>query len=486
MLFENLANLLNRLLGASRPEGHVHFKKKLGWTLGILVLYFALANIPLFGLDYSSTDIFDYYYVFFAGAPGSLMVLGVLPGLTASIILIFLVPRTKIAKMDFSDPHQQAIFFRLKKLLIVVLVAMDALVLILGDYTRPDEEFAIQLGVSVSVVKLFLFMQICIGGILILYMGEIVSKKGICEGLHLFIAATISQQLVNGMINWKIDHGFPIGLIPRWIYLTKTGLPDGIVNFLIYTGILSLISTIAIFLISVYVLSTRLEIPLTKADVRGAVGRFPINLMYIDHVPLALTFALLINIRMIGRLLYSRGIAIFGEFRESIPINGLMYYLTPPRGPQDWIPSLVMEHYTSFGVSPPEIWQIGLRLLISSFMLISFCIIFALFWTEKNGMGGKSVTEKIQRAGLQIPGYRRSGGAVERVMQRSIPAITVMAGAITGAIAMISSLTEIIGGLEGTYLLFVVSIMYGIYEDLASEQAMEMYPSLFSSCTVTF
>lgn len=474
MLFETLASLSNRLLGASQPEGQVHFKKKLGWTLGILIIYFALANIPLFGLDKSSTDLFELYHVFFAGVSGSLMVLGILPGLTASIILIFLA-RAKIAKMDFSDPHQLDIFFRLKKLLIFVVVAMDALVQILGDYMRPDAGLAVQLGVSVSVIKLFLFMQICIGGILILYMSEIVSKKGICSGWHLFVAATISQRLVNGMINWKIDHGLPIGLIPRWIYLAKTGLPDGIVNFFINTEILSLISTIAIFLISVYVLSTRLEIPLAHADVRGARGRFPINLMYIDHVPLALTFALLANIHMIGRLLYSRGVMIFGEFRESIPINGLIYYLTPPSGPRDWIPSLVMEHYTYLGVSPPEIWQIGLRLLISSFILISSCIIFALFWNEKTGMGGKSVAERIQKARLRIPGYKGSN-ALERVMQHYIPRVTVMAGAITGAIAMISNLTEIIGGLEGTYLLFVVSIMYEIYEDLASEWMIEMHP----------
>ncbi|MFA4936016.1 MAG: preprotein translocase subunit SecY, partial [Candidatus Methanoperedens sp.] len=109
MAFESLAPLLNRLPAVTRPEGHVHFKKKLGWTLGILVLYFVLANIPLFGLDKSSIDLFELYRAFFAGASGSLMVLGIGPIVTASIVLQLLVG-ANVIKMDLTDPHQQAIF----------------------------------------------------------------------------------------------------------------------------------------------------------------------------------------------------------------------------------------------------------------------------------------------------------------------------------------------------------------------------------------
>ena len=49
---ETMGNLLDRmepLLAAmpavKSPEGHVHFKNKLIWTLGILILYFANNNV---------------------------------------------------------------------------------------------------------------------------------------------------------------------------------------------------------------------------------------------------------------------------------------------------------------------------------------------------------------------------------------------------------------------------------------------------------
>ncbi|MCZ7392884.1 MAG: preprotein translocase subunit SecY [Candidatus Methanoperedens sp.] len=490
MAFESLAPLLNRLPAVSRPEGHVHFKKKLGWTLGILVLYFALANVPLFGLDKSSIDLFALYRAFFAGASGSIMVLGIGPIVTASIVLQLLVG-ANVIKMDLSNPHQQAIFQGLQKLLVFVMVALEALPQILGGYMRPDAGLAAQLGVSVSVITLFLFIQICIGGILILYMDEIVSKWGIGSGVGLFIIAGVSQQIVTGIFNWKSDQtGLPIGLIPKWIYLAGPSSPipgldyilssNGILFLLIQGGILALFSTVIIYLMVVYAESTRIEIPLAHAAVRGARGRFPVKLIYASVLPMILVRALQANIQMIGLLLSSRGVMILGEFKQNTPVSGLMYYLSPIQGPSNWIPSLVSSQFTSLGVPAPAFWQIVLHVATDAFLLIIGGIIFALFWIETTGMGAKSVAEKIQKSGMQIPGYRRSSGTLERVMQRYIPKVTVIGGAFIGLLTLIASLLGTLGGAGGTGLLLTVSIMYRLYEDIASQQMMEMHPMMRS------
>jgi preprotein translocase subunit SecY len=489
MAFESLAPILNRLPAVSRPEGHVHFKKKLGWTLGILVLYFILANIPLFGLDKSSIDLFELYRAFFAGASGSLMVLGIGPIVTASIVLQLLVG-ANVIRMDLSNPHQQAIFQGLQKLLVFVMVALEALPQILGGYMRPDAGLAAQLDVNVSVMTLFLFIQICIGGVLILYMDEIVSKWGIGSGVGLFIIAGVSQQIVTGIFNWKADEtGFPIGLIPKWLYIaspaSNIGLDylltgDGILFLLVRGGILALLSTVIIYLLVVYVESTRIEIPLAHAAVRGARGRFPVKLIYASVLPMILVRALQANIQMMGLLLSGRGVTIFGEFKQNIPVNGLMYYLSPIQGPNDWIPSLVSSRFTSLGVPAPAAWQLTLHVVTDAFLLVIGGIVFALFWVETTGMGARSVAEKIQRSGMQIPGYRRSSGTLERVMQRYIPKVTVIGGAFIGLLTLIASLLGTLGGAGGTGLLLTVSIMYRLYEDIASQQMMEMHPMMRS------
>ncbi|MCZ7399418.1 MAG: preprotein translocase subunit SecY [Candidatus Methanoperedens sp.] len=455
MAFESLAPLLNRLPAVSRPEGHVHFKKKLGWTLGILVLYFVLANIPLFGLDKSSIDLFELYRAFFAGASGSLMVLGIGPIVTASIVLQLLVG-ANVIRMDLTNPHQQAIFQGLQKLLVFVMIALEALPQILGGYMKADAGLAAQLNISVSWITVLLFIQICIGGVLILYMDEIVSKWGIGSGVGMFIIAGVSQQIVQGIFNWKLDEtGFPIGLIPKWIYIASPSSNIGLDYLLTGDGILFLL-------------------------VKGGILALPVKLIYASVLPMILVRALQANIQMVGLILSSRGINLLGEFKQATPVNGLMYYLSPIQGPNNWMPSLVSSHFTSLGVAPPAIWQIVLHVLTDAFMLIIGGIIFALFWIETTGMGAKNVAEKIQRSGMQIPGYRRSSGTLERVMQRYIPKVTVIGGAFIGLLTLIASLLGTLGGAGGTGLLLTVSIMYRLYEDIASQQMMEMHPMMRS------
>src|SRR3989337_3953711 len=147
------------------------------------------------------------------------MVLGIGPIVTASIVLQLLVG-AKVINMDLTDPHQQSIVQGLQNLLVFVMVILEALPQILGGFMKADAGLAAQLGVDVQFITILIFIQVCIGGILILYMDEVVSKWGIGSGVGLFIIAGVSQQIVTGIFNWKADEtGFPIGLIPKWIYI---------------------------------------------------------------------------------------------------------------------------------------------------------------------------------------------------------------------------------------------------------------------------
>ncbi|MBN1134121.1 MAG: preprotein translocase subunit SecY [Methanosarcinaceae archaeon] len=485
-LKEALEPIFRRLPAVASPEGHVHFKNKLWWTLGILILYFALANVPLFGLSKDSIDLFESYRAFFAGASGSLMLLGIGPIVTASIVLQLLVG-ADVIKLNLSDPSDQAFFQGAQKFLVFIMIVLEALPQIMGGYIQPDAGLAASLGVGLGAITFLIFLQICIGGIMILFMDEVVSKWGIGSGVGLFIVAGVSQQIVTGVFNWKPDtSGLPIGLIPKWIYIAQNvGADyllsgDGVMFLLINGGILALVSTVTIFLLVVFVESTRIEIPLAHSSVRGARGRFPVKLIYASVLPMILVRALQANIQMIGMLMAGRGITIFGEYSGSNPINGIMYYLAPINSPYNWIPSLVRESFTSYGAVAPANWQIALHVFVDAFMLIVGGIIFALFWIETTGMGAKPTAQKIFNSGMQIPGFRRNIGSIEKVMVRYIPKVTVIGGAFIGLLTLVASLLGTIGGAGGTGLLLTVSIVYRLYEDIASEQMMEMHPMVRS------
>ena len=214
-LLDRMEPLLAAMPAVRSPEGHVHFKNKLLWTAGILILYFVLTNIPLFGLAPDSQDMFLYYRALLAGASGSLIQLGIGPIVTASIVLQ-LLKGADILHIDTSEARGQVMYMGLQKILIFVMIIIEALPNLVGGFLLPDPAIAAQFfGGNLFAVSLIIFIQICIGGVLIMFMDEVVTKWGIGSGVGLFIIAGISQAIVNGFINWMpVSDPYPVGFFP--------------------------------------------------------------------------------------------------------------------------------------------------------------------------------------------------------------------------------------------------------------------------------
>ena len=319
--------LLAAMPAVRSPEGHVHFKNKLIWTVAILILYFALTNIPLFGMAPTSEDLFQAWRALLAGSSGSIVQLGIGPIVTASIVLQ-LLKGADILHIDTSETRGQVMYMGLQKVLVMVMIVIEAAPNLVGGFIQPDPVIAQQFfGGNLFAVSFIIFIQICIGGLLIFFMDEVVTKWGIGSGVGLFIIAGISQALVNGFIQWAaVTDPYPVGFFPR---LVAIGL-DG-ASYLTYFSrdMLAFVTTIAIFLVIVYVESTRIEIPLAHAQVRGARARFPVKLIYASVLPMILVAVLQANIQMIGLFLYNMGITIFGTFVGTQAVSGIMYYLSP-------------------------------------------------------------------------------------------------------------------------------------------------------------
>jgi len=465
-LLDRMEPLLAAMPAVKSPEGHVHFKNKLIWTLGILILYFVLTNIPIFGLSPSSQDLFSAWRALLAGASGSIVHLGIGPIVTASIVLQ-LLKGADILHIDTSETRGQVMYMGLQKILIMVMIVIEAAPNLVGSFMQPNPTIATQFfGGNLFAVSLLIFIQICIGGVLIFFMDEVVTKWGIGSGVGLFIIAGISQALVSGFINWaKVQDQYPTGFFPR---LVAIGLDGG--SYLTYfgTNILAFITTIAIFLIIVYVESTRIEIPLAHAQVRGARARFPVKLIYASVLPMILVRVLQANIQMVGMFLSNVGITMFGTFSGSTPQNGIMWYLAPINGPSQW-----MWWTTDLGHA---VWQVLLRMGIDITFMVVGGAIFALFWIKTAGLDSKDVARQIQLSGMSIPGYRRNPQVLEKYLDRYIPRVTVIGGVFIGVLSVIANLFGVIGAVSGTGLLLTVSITYRLYEEIASQQIMEMYP----------
>ncbi|GAD53136.1 preprotein translocase secY subunit [Halarchaeum acidiphilum MH1-52-1] len=475
---------LTRMPTVSRPEGHVPFKRKLAWTAFILVAYFFLTNVALWGLGQNATDLFGNFRSLLAGGQGSVLQLGIGPIVTASIVLQ-LLGGANLLGLDTDDPRDQAIYQGLQKFLVLVMICLTGLPMVfLGGFLPADSSLASSLGIGVFGLQWLIFAQIAVGALLLLYMDEVVSKWGVGSGIGLFIVAGVSRQLIVGLLYWGgVSSTGQMGVIPYWINVLIGNIQNVTASSLLFNstvGVLPIVTTVLIYAVVVYAESVRVEIPLSHARVKGARGRFPVKLIYASVLPMILVRALQANIQFLGRFL--RGwlgeagmpnwLGIYTVSDSGLQVTGgLFYYLAPVHSPSQWM-------WWAGSVGGADPWQVIIRVAIDLTFMVVGGAIFAVFWVETADMGPESTAKQIQNSGMQIPGFRQNVGVIEKVMERYIPQVTVIGGAIVGFLAVLANMMGTIGSVSGTGLLLTISITYKLYEEIAEEQLMEMHPMM--------
>jgi preprotein translocase subunit SecY len=492
-----LKPLIERWPAIKKPEGHVTFKKKIFWTMLALIIYFILTNVMIFGLKTDVIDLFSQYRFIMAGASGSIMHLGIGPIVTASIILQLFVG-AKIINLDLTNAEDKAIYQGTQKILVIAMIFIEAIPQIFG-YLEPTEGLINAVGVPLA--DSVIVLQLVIGALIVFFMDETISKWGIGSGISLFIAAGVSQALFTGMFNWLPVQGGvvsmsnpPAGVIPGTYYLTShmslgeivgggyQSLFLGNPNIGFSNAIVPLLGTLFIFMLVVYVEGSRVELPLAHGRVRGARGRYPIKLMYASVIPVILVSALLANINMFAMMLYQSDIPLLGgqwwigtyDLAVSTqPLAGGAWYLSSLGGINSWLLPIMSGGYG--GHAP---WQFALKVIIYLSVMIIGSILFAKFWIATTNMSSEDVAKQIQGSGMQIPGFRRDPRVLKKVLQRYIPVITVISGALVGALAGFSDAIGTVGNVSGTGVLLAVSIITQLYEQIGKEQAMEMHPVL--------
>ncbi|MCQ2972046.1 MAG: preprotein translocase subunit SecY [archaeon] len=428
------------------PVHRQDFNEKLKWTAVILVLYFCLTQIPLYGLSNAAVDQFAQLRAVMAGSFGSILTLGIGPIVTASIVLQLLVG-SKLLDLDLSSHKDKAAFQATQKILSVVFTIFEAGVLVLtGSLVPIGPEY---LGI--------LFFQLVIGAILVIYLDEVVSKWGFGSGIGLFIAAGVCEAIIIGTFNFlpRAD-GACAGIILHFIQSIFTG------TWKIYR-LVPLIATFIVFLVVLYGESMRVEIPISHGSVRGhgrvrgSVGKYPLKFVYASNMPVILTSALLVNVSLLATVFQKVGIPILGEVVNGKAVSGIAYYLSTPNNP-------------IYLVTDP------LHVIIYAIFFIFCCMGFSYLWVEISGLNAKKISEQLYNSGIQIPGFRSSKRQLYKILKKYIPALTILSGVYVGLIAFGADLTGALGG--GTGVLLTVGIIHKLYEEMAEEQLMSANPVL--------
>ncbi|MDH3352946.1 MAG: preprotein translocase subunit SecY [Nanoarchaeota archaeon] len=447
-----LRDLLHNLPEVRGPtEKNVSFNVKLKWTLAILVGYFILANIPLFGISEGSLSRFEYLAILLGTSFGSIITLGIGPIVMASIILQ-LLNGAQILNIDTNTEEGKKFFQAMQKVLTFAFVIFESMVYVLMKGIAAEPGFT----------GLVIF-QMCVGGLLIVFMDEVIQKWGFGSGVSLFIAAGIGWRLFSQLFQFIGPQGTfeASGKVLAIVSSVIIGDGTGVAQ-----ALFPIITTAVLFLAVVFAQSLKVEIPLAFDRVRGHSVKWPLQFFYVGVIPVILVSALSANIQLFASLLQNwLGHATFlgGFAGGGQPVSGLSF----------WIHSTPL---LSAIVTGSFRWVYAGQAFFHVLFYVVFSVVFAIFWTSTSGMDARSQANKIVNSGMSMPGFRKDERVLESILKRYVGPLTIMGGIAIGLLASIANLLGALVG--GTAILLAIMIMYQLYQDIAQQHAVDMNPAL--------
>ena len=456
-------------------EKKVDFRTKLKWTIIVLVSFFVLANIPLFGLSANALSRFEYLAIILGTDFGSIISLGIGPIVMASIILQLLTG-AGILNIDLSTAEGKKFFQGIQKLLVFFFIIFESMVYVLMK----------GLEASPGLAGLVIF-QLILGGIAIFYMDDLVQKWGFGSGVSLFIAAGVSWRLFTSAFQFVNQQGknclldFRNTACPGKIFvLIQSVINKYPTEFL--SALAAIVATIIIFLIVVWAQSLKVEIPLSFGRVRGYGVKWPLAFFYASVIPVIFTAALIANLQLFGGILENAAVpcvveggvcegsakiasyfGFLGHFVNGRAISGLSFWMGSTN---------IVELFIRGGFLPMFLIQGFTHILV--FML--FSTVFAVFWVKTSGMDARAQAQKIASSGLQVAGFRQDIRVLESILDRYIMPLTVMGGL---AIGLLAAITDLLGALvSGTAILLVIMIMFQFYQNIAQQHSVDMNPAM--------
>jgi preprotein translocase SecY subunit len=449
-----------------KPKKKISLTEKFVWTGIALLAYLVMGQIPLYGVtNEPKFDFLAFARVIFAAQQGTLMELGIGPIVTAGL-LMQLLKGSDLIRLDFKNPDDRSLFTSETKIVTLIVIVAEGLLYgssVYGPLTAESAPYAIYVVIA----------QLIGASAIVMLLDEMVQKGwGIGSGLSLFIMAGIAQTILWSVFSPVPAQDGPVGVLPFTIQSIAEGNgADAIFRSGQLPSLFTLALTIVVVLILVYIEGIHVDIPIVSTKYRGFTAVYPIKLLYTSVIPVILASALLANAVFIGQMMWANynpnntnpafnWIAQFDPQSQggtATPTGGILYYITPPRG-------------IEAAAADP------MRAVVYVIFLTGIVTVFSRLWVELGGLSARTAARNLLDADVQVPGFRRSEGSVETLLNRYIPSLTLLSGMIIGLLAGVSDVLNVFG--TGTGILLLVNIMVSYYQTLVKEKVDTDMPNL--------
>jgi preprotein translocase subunit SecY len=190
-------------------------RRKIAFTAAMLALYRLGAYIPVAGIDFnavkdlesqfSGNSILGFLNLFSGGSLSrlSLFALGIMPYITASIILqLMTVVIPSLERLQKEGEVGQQKITQYTRYLTVILAFAQSLgyVFLFKSFTASGGQSVVG---TLTFAKLFLMVSsLTAGTVLLMWFGELITQRGIGNGISLMIFASIASRIPTGIEKW--------------------------------------------------------------------------------------------------------------------------------------------------------------------------------------------------------------------------------------------------------------------------------------------
>lgn len=408
-------------------------RNKVSFALFILLLTRVLAHIPLPGVDlerlklfFEQNQVFGLLDMFSGGTMSqfSIVLMGVGPYITASIIfqlLVMVIPKLEELQKEGQSGQQKINqYTRYATIPLAIIQSYAMLALLKSQGIIPGWEiFDLTVMLITSAA----------GTILLMWLGELVTEKGIGNGVSLIITLGILSSFPEQIRNtWAIVQTGDIGKI------------IGVTAFLL----------IFIFVVAAIVLITegQRNVPVSYArrtSSQGSLGMIdsflPIRVNISGVIPIIFAMSIMVVPGVVGKYLESAKTA--------------------------WISSAASFTTNLF----QNDWFYGAIYFLLVFAF-TFFYTFVVFKPDQ-------VSENLQKQGGFIPGLR-PGSETKKFLHKVVSRVTLAGGVFLAIVAILPFVVKAITNIDtlvlgGTGLLIIVSVVIETIRQIDSQLMMHTY-----------
>ena len=419
-------------------------RTKILFTLGVIAIYRIGVFIPAAGVDYGNVQmclaqgdttggLYSFVNMFSGGAllQVSIFALGIMPYITAAIITQLLrVVIPAFERLQKEGPEGQARLTQYTRYLTVGLALLNATTIA----TLARSGALLNCNVSLLTddgiwTTLLLVLTLAMGAIVIMWMGEQITERGVGNGMSLMIFVSIAA-------------GFPAGLGAIW--QTQGWRVFGLVMII---GIL-------VMMLIVFVEDSQRRIPVQYA--RRQIGRRTVG-STTTYIPIKVNMAGVIPVIFASSILMLPQILI----QFNMPTDG-----SEPAG---WV--VFLQEYFGTGAHPV-------------YMLVFFLMtIFFTYFYVTITFNPQDVSDNMKRQGGFIPGVR-AGRPTVQYLEYVISRVTFVGALYLGMIAMLPLIAFVLIGADqnfpfgGTSILIMVGVALTTIKQIDAQMEQRHYEGL--------